>query len=212
MDYRILLSVILAFSTLLFAACVSRSTPTKDANAERFLAQWQAAEPLDVCFDRLDELVLPGISPGLDRSSTVLLTAAFWPDQTHKFPGLPGLIEREGSPEREVPECLSASMVVVDGRAAHELLSPVSCRWLVYAGLEEAWAPVSDGATLDVGDVAGARELRVVFAIAVEPRILQGVRHGTALDVAAWGMGLEVHSAQLLDESGKPLRYWFHRS
>lgn len=100
-------------------------------------------------------------------------------------------------------------MAVIDGNASHPLLKPQACRWLVYSGLPETWAPVGAGAALNVGDISGATELRVVFRIAREPRALQGTRHGEALEVTAWGLGLEVHAAQLRDAHGGILRHWF---
>ncbi|MCC7510172.1 MAG: hypothetical protein IT464_12495 [Planctomycetes bacterium] len=181
-----------------------------DPAAKRFDAAWQQAETLETCVRRLDGAIEPGVANGQDRPSTLLLSAAFWPDQTARFTDLPGPKGGTSNSGTMLPELLSVRMPVIDGRGSHHMLKPTACRWLVYSGLHEDWAPVGTGAALGVGDMPGAAELRVVFRIAKEPRALHGTRHGEALEVTAWGLGLEVHAAQLLDARGRTLRHWLH--
>ncbi|MBK8207062.1 MAG: hypothetical protein IPK87_09765 [Planctomycetes bacterium] len=194
------------------AGCVSREAPRSDPAAKQFDAGWQRAETLDACIRRLDSAIAPGLAMGQDRPSSVLLSAAFWPDEAARFTDLPGPTSKASLWERRLPELLSISMAVIDGHASHPLLKPEACRWLVYSGLREDWAPVGEGAALGTGNISGAAEMRVVFRIAVAPRALQGTRHGEALEVTAWGLGLEVHAAQMLDARGRILRHWFHKS
>lgn len=202
----------LLFLPVYGVGCVSREAPPSDPAAKQFDAAWQRAAALDACIQRLEFATAPGLANGQDRASTVLLSAAFWPDEAARFTGLPGPTSEASPSGRLLPELLSVSMAVIDGHASHPLLKPAACRWLVYSGLHEEWAPAGEGAALGTGSVSGAAELRVVFRIAEAPRALQGTRHGEALEVSAWGLGLEVHAAQLLDAGGRILRHWFHKS
>lgn len=201
MYIRICTSVCLLFLT---AACVAKAPTPVPPGQARFEALWQQAEPVDECLHRLDLATAAGNATGLSREHSLLLAAALDPRERARFRDLPPA-------PPNAPGTLSATLTVADGIAQHPLLTARVCRWLVYAGLDTPWVPAPADAALRVPGSAAGATLRVVFVLAPQPRPLHVMRHGEALEVTAWGLGLELHAAELLDAAGKPVQHWFIR-
>lgn len=198
MHIRIYTSVCLL---LLLAACVARAPVSESPEQRRFGAIWRQAESLEDCLRKLDADVEPGSAHGLNREHSLLLAAGLDRAERTRFLGLPPA-------PPNMPGLLSATMTVNDSRAFHTLLTARVCRWLVYAGLGTPWVPAPDDSALRVPDAPPGATLRVVFALAPHARPLHVMRHGEALEVTAWGLGLELQAAELLDATGRPLRHW----
>lgn len=201
MHIRIYTSVCLL---LLTSACVARAPAPIPPGQPRFEALWQQAESLEDCLHRLDAATVPGEAAGLGREHSLLLAAALDQRERSRFRDLPPA-------PPDAPGMLSATLTVTDGVAHHPLLTAPVCRWLVYAGLDTPWAPASADSALRLPGAEKCATLRVVFLLAPQARPLHMMRHGEALEVTAWGLGLELQAAELRDATGRPLHYWFLR-
>lgn len=200
MYIRICTSVCLLILT---GACVARAPAPAPPGQPRFEALWQQAESLEDCLRRLDTATVPGSASGHSREHSLLLAAALDPRERAHFRELPTA--------PLAPGMLSATLTISDGIARHPLLTARVCRWLVYAGLDTPWVPVSADSALRVPGAEEGATLRVVFLLAPQARPLHVMRHGEALEVTAWGLGLELQAAEWRDATGRPLQHWFLR-